>query len=114
MSINNIPATSQTPALTPEFAFTLNHSMVEHTEVFDTSTGHSIIVKTVHGTAFSRVNVEVINEEAYVVAMNSFFNDFNHLNSCENCLAEYMNSQALVDICEHFDELCTSYDDDEE
>ena len=115
--ISNINKVSETtPNLTQvnKFELNLDHSTIEHTEVFDSSTGHSVIVKTTHGTVFSRIDIEVINDDAYVVAMRSIFRDFDHLNSCENCLAGYMNSQALADICEHFDELCTPYDEDEE
>ena len=113
-NIDKVFAATQSSIQVKEFELNLDHTTIERTEVFDTSTGHSVIVKTTHGMAFSRIDIEVINDDAYVIALRLIFNDFDHLDSCENCLEEYMSSPALADICEHFDELCTPYDEDEE
>lgn len=116
MSNNNIqiPATSQNPAQACEFELILDHSTIEHTEVFDTSTGHGVIVTTTHGTAFSRIDIEVLSEDANYYPLRVIFRDFNHVDTCEEYLANYMNSPALANVCEQFDELCTPFDADEE
>ena len=111
---NQISTTFQNPNQVRELALVLDHSTVEHTEVFEASTGHSVIVKTTHGTAFSRIDIEVLNDDANYYPLRIIFHDFNHVDTCEEYLANYMNSPALANVCEQFDELCTPYDDDEE
>ena len=111
---NQIAVTSQKLAQAQGLTLALVHSTIERTEVFEASSGHSIIVKTTHSVAYSQIDIAVFSDDAYVIALHSIFHDFDYLNTCKNYLAGYMHSPALADICEHFDELCTPYDDNEE
>ena len=116
MSNNNIntPATSQTPALAQDWALIPTYDTIEYGEMYETPTGHYVEVKTTHYPCRTHFRVKASSEDGYVIACDHSFGGFEQEQAFEAFYKSYMGSARLQHICEHFDELYTPYDDDEE
>ena len=114
MSINNIPATSQTPTQAQDWAIFPTYETVEYGEMYETPTGHYVEVKTTQYPSYTNLTIKVSNEEGSVIACTAHFGGVDQEECYEAFYKGYMESSSLQRICEHFDELYTPYDDDEE
>ena len=115
MSNNNIiSATSQTPTQAQDWAIFPTYETVEYGEMYETPTGHYIKVTTTQYPSYTNLTIKVSNEEGSVIACTAHFGGVDQEECYEAFYKGYMESSSLQRICEHFDELCTPYDDDEE
>lgn len=116
MSNNNIntPATSQNPAQAQNWALIPTYDTIEYGEMYETPTGHYVEVKTTQYPCYTNLTIKVSNEDGSVIACTAHFGGVDQEECYEAFYKGYMESSSLQRICEHFDELCTPFDADEE
>lgn len=110
----NISASSQTPTQAQDWALIPTCDTIEYSETYETLTGHYVEVKTTHYPCYTNLTIKVSNEDGSVIACTAHFGGVDHEECYEAFCKGYLQSSSLQRICEHFDELCTPYDDDEE
>ena len=87
---------------------------VEYTEWYKTPSGHTVKVVTTDNPTSICLSIEVSNEFGYVTACTTSFSGVDYEECYAEFLEHYMQGPSLQAICEHFDELCTWYEDDDE
>lgn len=112
---NQIPAIPTNAHPTQSHGWELNpvSNSVEYINTYQTVTGYWVNVKTMHSSRCSYVEIVVSDETAFVIACRVSFYAYDHECTCEEFVANYLESPALEDICAHFDELCVEYDEED-